>query len=64
MTLDRIAVTQTTDENTYRSPLSPLRLLPSRFAGCTAGMTVSEVRVLFALAIRPEVVSRAGGMPN
>ena len=27
-------------------------------------MTASEIRALFAVAIRPEVVSLAGGMPN
>ncbi len=34
-----------------------------RYAGRTAGMTVSEIRALFAVASRPEVVSLAGGMP-
>ena len=29
-----------------------------------AGMTASEIRALFAVASRPEVVSLAGGMPN
>jgi hypothetical protein len=27
-------------------------------------MTASEIRALFAVASRPEVVSLAGGMPN
>ena len=41
------------------------RLIPSeRFAARTAGMTASEIRALFAVASRPEVVSLAGGMPN
>ncbi len=33
------------------------------YAGRTRGMTVSEIRALFAVASRPEVVSLAGGMP-
>jgi 2-aminoadipate transaminase len=33
------------------------------YAARTAGMTASEVRALFAVASRPEVVSLAGGMP-
>ncbi|SDR02865.1 PLP-dependent aminotransferase family protein [Actinopolyspora saharensis] len=35
-----------------------------RYAERTAGMTASEIRALFAVASRPEVVSLAGGMPN
>ncbi|RPF24859.1 PLP-dependent aminotransferase family protein [Streptomyces sp. TLI_185] len=35
-----------------------------RYAVRTAGMTASEIRALFAVAGRPEVVSLAGGMPN
>ncbi|WGL52544.1 PLP-dependent aminotransferase family protein [Nocardioides sp. BP30] len=35
-----------------------------RYAARTAGMTQSEIRALFAVASRPEVVSLAGGMPN
>jgi 2-aminoadipate transaminase len=34
-----------------------------RYAARAAGMTASEVRALFAVASRPEVVSFAGGMP-
>ncbi len=34
-----------------------------RYAARTAGMTTSEIRALFAVASRPEVVSLAGGMP-
>jgi DNA-binding transcriptional MocR family regulator len=34
-----------------------------RYARRAAGMTVSEVRALFAVASRPDVVSLAGGMP-
>jgi DNA-binding transcriptional MocR family regulator len=33
------------------------------YAARTAGMTASEIRALFAVASRPEVVSLAGGMP-
>jgi 2-aminoadipate transaminase len=35
-----------------------------RFATRTSGMIASEIRALFAVASRPEVVSLAGGMPN
>ncbi|MCG8917968.1 PLP-dependent aminotransferase family protein [Actinokineospora sp. PR83] len=35
-----------------------------RYAARAGGMTASEVRALFAVASRPEVVSLAGGMPN
>ncbi|MCW2678614.1 MAG: putative transcriptional regulator, GntR family [Frankiales bacterium] len=35
-----------------------------RYAQRTHGMTASEIRALFAVASRPEVVSLAGGMPN
>jgi 2-aminoadipate transaminase len=34
-----------------------------RYAERTAGMSASEVRALFAVASRPDVVSLAGGMP-
>ena len=34
-----------------------------RYAARTAGMSASEVRALFAVASRPDVVSLAGGMP-
>ena len=34
-----------------------------RYARRTDGMSASEVRALFAVASRPEVVSLAGGMP-
>src|SRR6266545_819794 len=34
-----------------------------RYAHGTRGMTASEIRALFAVASRPEVVSLAGGMP-
>jgi 2-aminoadipate transaminase len=35
-----------------------------RYAARTNGMTASEIRALFSVASRPEVVSLAGGMPN
>jgi 2-aminoadipate transaminase len=45
--------------------VSQIRLDPyqSRYASRTRGMTASEIRALFAVASRPEVVSLAGGMP-
>lgn len=57
-------------------PRRSSRLLPSapmaefsvdpyvgRYARRTSGMSASEVRALFAVAARPEVISLAGGMP-
>lgn len=46
--------------------MSQIRLDPHlhRYAGRTRGMTASEIRALFAVASRPEVVSLAGGMPD
>ncbi len=38
--------------------------LEERFAARAAGMQASEIRSLFAMASRPEIVSLAGGMPN
>jgi len=38
--------------------------LEERFALRAAGMQPSEIRSLFAVASRPEIVSLAGGMPN
>ena len=38
--------------------------LEERFAGRAAHMQPSEIRSLFAVASRPEIVSLAGGMPN
>jgi DNA-binding transcriptional MocR family regulator len=35
-----------------------------RYAERAAGLVASEVRALFAVASRPEIVSLAGGMPN
>src|ERR687890_646437 len=42
---------------------STLDAFTGRYAARTAGMTASEIRALFAVASRPEVVSLAGGMP-
>lgn len=38
--------------------------MEQRFASRAAGMQPSEIRSLFAVASRPEIVSLAGGMPN
>ncbi|MFY7813113.1 MAG: PLP-dependent aminotransferase family protein, partial [Candidatus Nanopelagicaceae bacterium] len=38
--------------------------LEERFAHRAAHMKPSEIRSLFAVASRPEIVSLAGGMPN
>jgi 2-aminoadipate transaminase len=38
--------------------------LEQRFATRAAGMLPSEIRSLFAVASRPEIVSLAGGMPK
>lgn len=38
--------------------------LTARYAGRAAHMVPSEIRSLFAVASRPEIVSLAGGMPN
>jgi 2-aminoadipate transaminase len=48
------------------APRSSTRLdqYVDRYAARTHGMTASEIRALFAVASRPEVVSLAGGMPN
>ncbi|MCX6431157.1 MAG: PLP-dependent aminotransferase family protein [Actinobacteria bacterium] len=40
------------------------QFLEQRFASRAAGMQPSEIRSLFAVASRPEIVSLAGGMPN
>jgi len=47
------------------SVMSGSRLDPwvDSYAERTLGMTASEIRALFAVASRPEVVSLAGGMP-
>jgi 2-aminoadipate transaminase len=43
---------------------SRLDAFVDRYAERTKAMTTSEIRALFAVASRPEVVSLAGGMPN
>ncbi|MBA8827723.1 DNA-binding transcriptional MocR family regulator [Saccharopolyspora lacisalsi] len=52
----------TSPEN--QAPARTLDAHTERYARRTAGMTASEIRALFAVASRPEVVSLAGGMPN
>jgi 2-aminoadipate transaminase len=47
-----------------RSHETRLDTYVNRYATRTKGMTASEIRALFAVAARPEVVSLAGGMPN
>ena len=51
--------------DTQDQPSAGSRLDPyvARYAARTAGMTASEIRALFSVASRPEVVSLAGGMP-
>lgn len=48
------------------APRSSTRLddYVGRYAKRTRGMSASEIRALFSVASRPEVVSLAGGMPN
>jgi DNA-binding transcriptional MocR family regulator len=43
---------------------SRIDLWRDHYASRAAGMVASEVRALFAVASRPEIVSLAGGMPN
>ena len=47
------------------SPASGISLDPwfDNYADRASGLSASEVRALFAVASRPEVVSLAGGMP-
>ena len=47
-----------------RTSAVTLDAFTDRYAQRTHGMTASEIRALFAVASRPEVVSLAGGMPN
>ncbi|MTD56152.1 aminotransferase-like domain-containing protein [Amycolatopsis pithecellobii] len=54
-------MTASTPDRSGRHNLDPHL---DRYAARTAGMTASEIRALFAVASRPEVVSLAGGMPN
>ena len=42
----------------------PIDRFVDRYARRAAGMSASEVRALFAVAARPEVISLAGGMPS
>ena len=51
-------------ELTHRHPIGLPQNLEERFAARAAGMQASEIRSLFAVASRPEIVSLAGGMPN
>lgn len=48
---------------TPRTPGTNLDPWYGSYAARTAGLSASEVRALFAVASRPEVVSLAGGMP-
>ncbi|HKR49393.1 MAG TPA: aminotransferase class I/II-fold pyridoxal phosphate-dependent enzyme, partial [Pseudonocardiaceae bacterium] len=54
------AIPEQPDQPTTQRDLDPHL---HRYAQRTAGMTASEIRALFAVASRPEVVSLAGGMP-
>ncbi|GAB3286661.1 aminotransferase-like domain-containing protein [Parasphingorhabdus pacifica] len=56
--------TDGSDSSIEKSTARNLDTHVERYAQRTAGMTASEVRALFAVANRPEVVSLAGGMPN
>lgn len=47
-----------------RVQLGEVEDLSGRFANRAVGMKASEIRSLFAVASRPEIVSLAGGMPN
>jgi DNA-binding transcriptional MocR family regulator len=53
-------------ENRRHAPGVSTRLdtYVDRYAARTKGRAASEIRALFAVASRPEVVSLAGGMPN
>jgi len=44
--------------------MTEIEHLTERYAQRTLGMHASEIRSLFAVASRPEIVSLAGGMPN
>ena len=50
-----------TGSGQFRSHLDQWR---GHYAARAATMVASEVRALFAVASRPEIVSLAGGMPN
>ncbi len=47
-----------------RATGSRLDAYVDRYSARSRGMTASEIRALFSVASRPEVVSLAGGMPN
>ena len=49
---------------TNHAPGNRLDQWADHYAARTAGMSASEIRALFSVASRPEVVSLAGGMPN
>lgn len=51
-------------ELTSRFQTGDTQHLERRFAARAVGMQPSEIRALFAVASRPEIVSLAGGMPN
>src|SRR3954454_11424090 len=53
-----------TSGGVQRSASTRLDSYVDRYAARTHGMTASEIRALFSVASRPEVVSLAGGMPN
>jgi 2-aminoadipate transaminase len=57
-------MTDHTPRRTGRSGPTRLDGYVDRYAARTRGMTASEIRALFSVASRPEVVSLAGGMPN
>ena len=54
------------DASAGAAPRRSTRLDPyvERYASRTSAMKASEIRALFSVASRPEVVSLAGGMPN
>jgi 2-aminoadipate transaminase len=64
-----VATLDATDDGTLdeRPPEERVRLdtdpYLQRYAARVAGMRASEIRALFAVAARPEIVSFAGGMP-
>ncbi len=56
--------TSTMSELVNRYQTGAPQNLEQHFAVRAAGMQASEIRSLFAVASRPEIVSLAGGMPN
>ena len=61
--LPRAAPLSSKDTSVKRSRGTRLDPWMQSYAQRTVGMTTSEIRALFAVASRPEVVSLAGGMP-